>query len=179
MEPGHGHIANAVQVTPASAFPIRRRPSPPTAKSFPTTAERSSPWAATRTTQSAHPRRLTRRVRQHDHVDGRPGLEHGGPTPTGTVTFTYYDGANNPLNYDTTPVTIGTATVDNGVATVSLSASQSAAVLLAAHYHVMPTTAAIPITLPAWRLSCCRYSKRPPQASRRRPIRWLLAMVSP
>ena len=40
------------------------------------------------------------------------------------------------LNYDTTPITLGMATVDNGVATLSLSASQSAAVLLAAHYHV-------------------------------------------
>ena len=60
----------------------------------------------------------------------------GGPTPTGTVTFTAYAGANNALNYDTTPITLGMATVDDGVATLSLSASQSAAVLLAAHYHV-------------------------------------------
>ena len=59
-----------------------------------------------------------------------------GPTPTGTVTFTAYAGANNALNYDTTPITLGTATVDNGVATLSLSPSQSAALLLAAHYHV-------------------------------------------
>ncbi len=59
-----------------------------------------------------------------------------GPTPTGTVTFTAYAGANNALNYDTTPITLGTATVDDGVATLSLSPSQSAAVLLAAHYHV-------------------------------------------
>ncbi len=60
----------------------------------------------------------------------------GGATPTGTVTFTAYAGANNALNYDTTPITLGTATVDDGVATLSFSASQSAAVLLAAHYHV-------------------------------------------
>ncbi len=56
--------------------------------------------------------------------------------PTGTVTFTAYAGANNALNYDTTPMTLGTATVDDGVATLPLSASQSAAVLLAGHYHV-------------------------------------------
>ncbi len=60
----------------------------------------------------------------------------GGPMPTGTVTFTTYAGANNALNDDTTPITLGMATVDNGVATLSLSASQSAAMLLAAHYHV-------------------------------------------
>ncbi len=59
-----------------------------------------------------------------------------GPTPTGTVTFTAYAGANNALNYDTTPITLGTATVDNGVAALSLSPSQSAALVLAAHYHV-------------------------------------------
>jgi hypothetical protein len=59
-----------------------------------------------------------------------------GPTPSGTVTFTAYAGANNALNYDTTPVTLGTATVDDSVATLSLSSSQSAALLLAAHYHV-------------------------------------------
>jgi hypothetical protein len=53
-----------------------------------------------------------------------------GPTPTGTVTFSYYEGANNPDNYDTTPVTIGTANVVNGVASIPVSG------LAAAHYHI-------------------------------------------
>ncbi len=53
-----------------------------------------------------------------------------GPTPTGTVTYTYYEGANNPLNYDTTPVTIGTANVVNGVASIQVSG------LVASHYHI-------------------------------------------
>jgi trimeric autotransporter adhesin len=53
-----------------------------------------------------------------------------GPKPTGTVTYTYYQGANNPLNYDTTPVTIGTANVVNGVASIQVSG------LVASHYHI-------------------------------------------
>jgi len=61
----------------------------------------------------------------------------GGPTPTGTVTFTAYAGINNPLNYNTTPISLGTVTVVSGVATFALSASQSASELLAAHYHVI------------------------------------------
>ena len=70
-----------------------------------------------------------------------------GPAATGTVTFTAYAGANNALNYDTTPMTLGTATVDNGEATLSLSSSQSAALLLAAHYHVTANCSGIPKVL--------------------------------
>jgi hypothetical protein len=55
---------------------------------------------------------------------------NSGPTPTGTVTYTYYQGANNPLNYNTTPVTIGTANVVNGVASIQVSG------LVASHYHI-------------------------------------------
>jgi Bacterial Ig-like domain (group 3)/Putative Ig domain len=54
----------------------------------------------------------------------------GGPTPTGTVTYSYYEGANNPLNYDTTAVPIGTANVVDGVASIQVSD------LVAAHYHI-------------------------------------------
>jgi hypothetical protein len=54
----------------------------------------------------------------------------GGPTPTGSVTFSYYEGANNPLNYDTTAVPIGTANVVDGVASIQVSG------LVAAHYHI-------------------------------------------
>jgi hypothetical protein len=53
-----------------------------------------------------------------------------GPVPTGTVTYTYYQGANNPLNYDTTPVTIGTENLVNGVASIPVSG------LVASHYHI-------------------------------------------
>jgi hypothetical protein len=53
-----------------------------------------------------------------------------GPTPTGTVTFSYYEGANNPLNNNTTPVIIGTENVVNGVASIPVSG------LVAAHYHI-------------------------------------------
>ncbi len=57
----------------------------------------------------------------------------GGPTPTGTITYTAYAGANNPLNYITTPIQLGTATLNSsGVATLTISATQ----LLAAHYHI-------------------------------------------
>ncbi len=57
----------------------------------------------------------------------------GGPTPTGTITYTAYAGANNPLNYNTTPIPLGTATLNaSGVATLTLSGTQ----LLAAHYHI-------------------------------------------
>src|SRR5579884_2643980 len=57
----------------------------------------------------------------------------GGPAPTGTITYTAYAGANNPLNYNTTPITLGTATIDaNGVATLTLSGT----LLQAAHYHI-------------------------------------------
>ncbi len=55
---------------------------------------------------------------------------NGGPTPTGTVTFSYYEGANNPLNYDTTAVPIGTANVVDGVASIQVSG------LAADHYHI-------------------------------------------
>ena len=55
---------------------------------------------------------------------------NNGATPTGTVTYTYFQGANNPLNYNTTPVTIGTAPVVNGVASIPVSG------LVAAHYHI-------------------------------------------
>ncbi len=55
---------------------------------------------------------------------------NSGPTPTGTVTYTYFQGANNPLNYNTTPVTIGTANVVNGVASIQVSG------LVASHYHI-------------------------------------------
>ncbi|HEV8000773.1 MAG TPA: Ig-like domain repeat protein, partial [Planctomycetaceae bacterium] len=55
---------------------------------------------------------------------------NSGPTPTGTVTFSYFEGANNPDNYNTTPVTIGTANVVNGVASIPVSG------LAAAHYHI-------------------------------------------
>ncbi len=58
------------------------------------------------------------------------GSTNSGPTPTGTVTYTYYQGANNPLNYNTTPVTIGTANVVNGVASIQVSG------LVASHYHI-------------------------------------------
>ncbi len=54
----------------------------------------------------------------------------GGPTPTGTVTFSYYEGANNPLNYDTTAVPIGTVDVVDGVASIQVSG------LVADHYHI-------------------------------------------
>ncbi len=54
----------------------------------------------------------------------------GGPTPTGTVTYSYYEGANNPLNYDTTAVPIGTANVVDGVASIQVSG------LVADHYHI-------------------------------------------
>ncbi len=54
----------------------------------------------------------------------------GGPTPTGTVTFSYYEGANNPLNYDTTAVPIGTVDVADGVASIQVSG------LVADHYHI-------------------------------------------
>jgi hypothetical protein len=58
----------------------------------------------------------------------------GGTTPTGTITYTAYAGANNPLNYNTTPISLGTATIDaSGVATLTLSGTQ----LLAGHYHVV------------------------------------------
>jgi hypothetical protein len=57
----------------------------------------------------------------------------GGPTPTGTITYTAYAGANNPLNYDTTPINLGTATLNaKGVATLTLSGT----LLQAAHYHI-------------------------------------------
>ncbi len=55
---------------------------------------------------------------------------NGGPTPTGTVTFSYYEGANNPLNYDTTAVPIGTANIVDGVASIQVSG------LVADHYHI-------------------------------------------
>ncbi len=57
----------------------------------------------------------------------------GGPTPTGTITYTAYAGANSPLNYDTTPISLGTASLSDGVASLPLSASK----LSAAHYHVI------------------------------------------
>ncbi len=56
---------------------------------------------------------------------------NSGPTPTGTVTFSYYQGANNLYNGNTTPVPIGTVNLINGVASISISS------LVAAHYHVM------------------------------------------
>jgi hypothetical protein len=58
----------------------------------------------------------------------------GEPTPAGTITYTAYAGANNPLNYNTTPISLGTATINsNGVATLRLSGTR----LLAAHYHII------------------------------------------
>jgi hypothetical protein len=56
---------------------------------------------------------------------------NSGPTPTGTVTFSYYEGANNLYNGNTTPVTVGTVNVVNGVATITIPAG-----LAADHYHV-------------------------------------------
>ncbi len=56
---------------------------------------------------------------------------NSGPTPTGTVTFSYYEGANNLYNGNTTPITIGTDNVVNGVATITIPAG-----LAADHYHV-------------------------------------------
>jgi hypothetical protein len=54
----------------------------------------------------------------------------GGAAPTGTVTYSYYEGANNPLNYDTTAVPIGTVNVVDGVASIQVSG------LVADHYHI-------------------------------------------
>jgi subtilisin-like proprotein convertase family protein len=53
----------------------------------------------------------------------------GGATPTGSVTFSYTEGANNPLN--STPVVLATVSLVNGVATYSTSS------LGAGHYHVV------------------------------------------
>jgi hypothetical protein len=53
----------------------------------------------------------------------------GSPPPTGNVTYTYTEGANDPLN--STPVTIGTVPVINGVASITVSGWE------AAHYHVV------------------------------------------
>ena len=52
-----------------------------------------------------------------------------GPTPTGSVTFSYTEGASNPFN--STPITIQTVPVVNGVASVTVSG------WAAAHYHVV------------------------------------------
>ena len=56
-----------------------------------------------------------------------------GPTPTGTITYSYYQGANNEYNYNSIPVILGTAALVNGQATFTASA------LTAAHYHVTAT----------------------------------------
>lgn len=54
----------------------------------------------------------------------------GGATPTGSVTFSYTEGANNPFN--STPITIGSpVTLVNGVASIEVSGWE------AAHYHVV------------------------------------------
>jgi hypothetical protein len=54
----------------------------------------------------------------------------GGPTPTGSVTFSYTEGANNP--FDSTPITIGSpVTLVDGVASIEVSGWD------AAHYHVV------------------------------------------
>jgi Bacterial Ig-like domain (group 3)/Putative Ig domain/Ubiquitin-activating enzyme E1 FCCH domain len=54
----------------------------------------------------------------------------GGPVPTGSVTFSYTEGASNPFN--STPITIDTVGVNaQGVASVQVSG------WVAAHYHVV------------------------------------------
>ncbi len=53
----------------------------------------------------------------------------GGAVPTGSVTYSYTTGVNNPLN--STPVTLGTMSLVNGVATFTTSA------LLPDHYHII------------------------------------------
>jgi hypothetical protein len=52
----------------------------------------------------------------------------GGAVPTGTITYSYTSGVNDPLN--STPVTLGTASLVNGQATFTTSA------LLPDHYHL-------------------------------------------
>ena len=138
MESGHPtQSLTPSRSAPATVCPTHRRPLLPMARSSRTTAARSSPWAATRTftlsaSASADPAVFGNAITFTADL----ASSISGPTPTGTVTFTAYAGANNALNYDTTPMTLGTATVENGVATLSLSPSQSAALLLSAHYHV-------------------------------------------
>jgi len=55
----------------------------------------------------------------------------GGPTPTGSITYSYTSGANNPLNTPGSIVILGTVPLVNGVA------SYAAIGLPAAHYHVV------------------------------------------
>jgi Bacterial Ig-like domain (group 3) len=53
----------------------------------------------------------------------------GGPRPTGMVTYSYTEGANDPMN--STPVVLATVSLVNGVATYSTSS------LGAGHYHIV------------------------------------------
>jgi len=53
----------------------------------------------------------------------------GGATPTGNVTYSYTEGANTPLN--STPITLGTMPVVDGVASIQISNWD------AAHYHIV------------------------------------------
>jgi len=55
----------------------------------------------------------------------------GGPTPTGSITYSYTSGANNPMNTPGSIVILGTVPLVNGVA------SYTATGLPAAHYHVV------------------------------------------
>ncbi len=55
----------------------------------------------------------------------------GGAVPTGSITYSYTSGVNNPLN--STPVTLGTKPLVNGQATFTTSA------LVPDHYHIIAT----------------------------------------
>ncbi len=54
---------------------------------------------------------------------------NGGNVPTGSITYSYTSGVNNPLN--STPVTLGTMPLVNGQATLTTSA------LVPDHYHII------------------------------------------
>ncbi|HEV3384958.1 MAG TPA: Ig-like domain repeat protein, partial [Gemmata sp.] len=56
---------------------------------------------------------------------------NGGAVPTGSITYSYTSGTNDPLN--STPVTLGTVPLLNGQATFTTSA------LLPDHYHIIAT----------------------------------------
>ncbi len=54
---------------------------------------------------------------------------NGGPVPTGSITYSYTSGVNNPLN--STPVTLGTMSLVNGQSTFTTSS------LAPDHYHII------------------------------------------